>query len=168
VADELVDVVGPDGAVLGTVTRAEMRAGRLRHRCTFVLVRNTAGQVLVHRRSESKDMWPGRWDLACGGVVTAGEEWGPAACRELAEEVGVTGVDLDPLGEGEYADDDVDEVARVYGVTWDGPVRFTDGEVVEAHWVDLDELRRLLDTRPFVPDSVRLVLPHVLGGARRP
>src|SRR3954447_5289866 len=90
-AGELVDVVDDDGRVVRVVTRAEMRAGCLRHRCTFIVVRNTAGEVLIHRRSEDKDLWPGRWDLACGGVVTAGEAWEPAARRELAEELGIEG-----------------------------------------------------------------------------
>ena len=31
------------------------------------------GRLLVHRRSDDKDLWPGRWDLAVGGVVAAGE-----------------------------------------------------------------------------------------------
>jgi isopentenyldiphosphate isomerase len=162
--DEPVDVVDERDRVLRTVTRAEMRAGRLRHRCTFVVVRGSDGSVLVHRRSEDKDLWPGHWDLAVGGVVTAGEDWEPAACRELAEEVGITGADLVALGSGTYADDHVDEVARMWTVTWDGPISFDDGEVVEAHRVTLDELRDRLRRDPFVPDSRSLLGPHLLGG----
>lgn len=163
---ELVDVVDEDDDVVATVTRAEMRARRLRHRCTFVVVRNGAGQVLVHRRSDTKDMWPGRWDLACGGVVGTGEEWGHAAHRELAEEVGITGAELVPLGGGRYEDDDVSEVARMWATVWDGPVSFPDGEVAEALFVDLDELRLRLDRDRFVPDSVALLAARVLGEGR--
>ena len=163
-AHELVDVIGPDGGVERVVTRAEMRSGRLRHRCTFVVVRSTGGEVLIHRRSEHKDMWPGRWDLTCGGVVAAGEDWDDAARRELAEELGVEG-ELVALAEGSfaYADDDVDEVARIWQVEHDGPFEFTDDEVVEAHFVGIDELRRRIARDPFVPDSLALVAPLVLG-----
>ncbi|MEN9507404.1 MAG: hypothetical protein RI958_3330, partial [Actinomycetota bacterium] len=35
---ELVDVVDDDDRVVGTVTRAEMRAGRLMHRAVFIAV----------------------------------------------------------------------------------------------------------------------------------
>lgn len=162
-ASELVEVLDEDGRVLEVVTRARMRAGRLRHRCTFVVVRSPGGRVLVHRRSPHKDMWPDRWDLAAGGVVQAGEDWDRAAARELAEEVGVTGVALTPLVEGDvaYTDDDVAEVARLYTVTWDGPVTFADGEVVAARWVSVAELAELVEREPFVPDSVALVLPLV-------
>ena len=72
-----------------------MRRHRLRHRATFVVVRCSRGHVLMHRRSDTKDLWPGRWDLAVGGVVTAGEGYDDAARRELAEEVGVTDRRLD-------------------------------------------------------------------------
>ncbi|MFZ4668281.1 MAG: NUDIX hydrolase, partial [Microthrixaceae bacterium] len=162
-ADELVDVVDEHDQVIDTVTRAEMRRRRLRHRCTYVVVRTSDGGVLVHRRSEDKDLWPGAWDLAVGGVVTSGEDWERAARRELAEEVGVADVELEPIGAGAYSDDHVDEVARMWTVTWDGPVTFADGEVVEAHVVTLDELRARLDRDRFVPDSRALLADHLLG-----
>jgi isopentenyldiphosphate isomerase len=162
---ELVEVVDADGTVLDVVTRARMRSERLRHRCTFVVVRDPAGRVLVHQRSPHKDMWPSRWDLAAGGVVQAGEDWDLAAARELQEEVGVVEVPLVPLAGGAtlaYDDADVAELARIWTVVWDGPVTFGDGEVVAARWVTVDELRHLVATEPFVPDSVALVLPLVL------
>jgi 8-oxo-dGTP pyrophosphatase MutT (NUDIX family) len=136
-----------------------MRRDRLRHRVTFVVVRATDGRILVHRRSDTKDVWPGRWDLAVGGVVTAGESYDVAAARELAEEVGVAGVALAPLGAGRYEDDEVRIVARLYEAVCDGPFTFADGEVVEAHLVTLAELQARLATDAFVPDSVALLAP---------
>jgi hypothetical protein len=44
----------------------------------------------------------------------------------------------------------------------DGPFRFADGEVTEAHWVRLDDLNEWLGAKNFLPDSVALVLPRVL------
>lgn len=158
-AGELVDVVDLDDRVLRTVTRAEVRARRLRHRCTFVILRDARGCVLVHRRSEGKDVWPGHWDLCAGGVVTSGEGWADAAARELAEELGVRGVELRLLGGGRYDDGDVSEIGRVYTASWDGPLSFDDGEVVEARWLTLRELEALVTSQPFVPDSLALALP---------
>ena len=126
-ADELVDVVDEEDRVIGVTTRSAMRSGRLRHRTAFVLVRSLTGDVLVHRRAEHKDVWPGRWDLAAGGVLARGESYDDGAARELAEELGITGAPLHPLGRGRYEDADVAEIAAVYGVTWDGPVLFTEG-----------------------------------------
>lgn len=155
-AAELVDVVDGDGVVIDTVTRARMRAERLRHRAVFVIIRSGAGEILIHRRSDAKDLWPGRWDLGVGGVVAAGESYAVAAARELSEEVGVR-APLEEIGSGTYADDDVDLLARIYEARHDGPFHFDDGEVVEARFVTVDELRRLTSIYSFVPDSLALL-----------
>jgi isopentenyldiphosphate isomerase len=160
-------VVDTDDVVVGTVPRAIMRKERLRHRVTFVVVRATDGRILVHRRSDAKDVWPGRWDLAVGGVVTAGESYDDAAGRELAEEVGVTGVVLAPLGAGRYEDDDVRIVARLYEAVCDGPFTFADGEVVEALFVTLTELRfaggRLVRARQRCPPDATAFRSDLTG-----
>ena len=162
VGDELVDVVDGDDQVIGVATRREMRAGRLRHRTAFVIVRASDGKVLIHRRAENKDVWPGKWDLAAGGVLGQGEAYEDGARRELLEELGIDGVPLRSLGQGAFEDGRVSEIAAIFEVTWDGPVRFADGEVVEARWVTDTELERMLAELPFVPDSVALVVPLVL------
>jgi isopentenyldiphosphate isomerase len=159
-ARERVEVLDHDNNVIGIVTRAEMRARKLRHRCVSIVVRSSSGEVLIHRRAEHKDLWPGRWDLAVGGVVGVGEGWEQAARRELSEEIGVTAA-LRFLGEGSYQDDDVNEYAWVYECVHDGPFAFDDGEVVEALFVPLDELRARRSPHPFVPDSIALVLPMI-------
>ena len=156
---ELVEEVAPDGSVLRVVTRAEMRAGRLRHRCVYLLVVHD-GRLLVHRRADDKDVWPGRWDVAAGGVVTAGEAWDDAARRELAEELGIDAVPV-PVGDGSWDGDEAKVVGRVYVVDHGGPFRFDDGEVVEARFVDGAELDALLATEATCPDSVAVGLPYV-------
>ncbi|MFM7069951.1 MAG: NUDIX hydrolase [Actinomycetes bacterium] len=159
--DELVEEVDVDGRVLRVVPRWQMRRERLRHRCTFVVVRSSRSEVLIHQRSATKDLWPGRWDIAAGGVVQAGEPWEVAARPELAEELGVDGVDLSPLGTGSYEDDDVAEIARVWSVVSDGPFTFTDAEVVAARFVSLAELAARVAVDSFVPDSLAVVLPFL-------
>jgi isopentenyldiphosphate isomerase len=160
--DELVDVVDDTDRVVGTAPRRRMRAERLRHRAVFIVVRSTSGALLVHRRSDGKDLWPGRWDIAVGGVVGAGEEYDAAAQRELAEEIGVTDVVPAPLGTGRFTDADVDLFARCYRVVHDGPFHFADGEVVEARWVDASGLAALRSVAPFVPDSTALLSLEIL------
>ena len=156
-ADELVEEVDEQGNVLRVVTRAEMRAQRLRHRCVYLLVIDD-GRLLVHQRAPHKDVWPGRWDVAAGGVAGAGEPWRRAARRELAEELGV---DAEPVevGGGSWEDDEVQVLGRVYVVEHAGPFRFDDGEVVDARFVDLAELDALLASHETCPDSVALALP---------
>jgi len=154
--DELVDVVDAADRILATVPRWRMRAERLRHRAVFVAVASSDGLVLVQRRSDDKDLWPGRWDIGAGGVVAAGEGYDAAARRELYEEVGIEATPA-PTHGGAYADADVDLVARCYRVVHDGPVTLVDGEVVEVRWLDRGGFAALLTAEPFVPDSVALL-----------
>jgi isopentenyldiphosphate isomerase len=162
VAEEQVAVLDEDGAVIGVRPRSEVRRHNLRHAATAVLLRHPDGRIYVHRRSPHKDWQPSAHDAAAGGVLTAGEQPDPAAVRELAEELGVTGVRLEKLFVGRYDDDTTRYVAHVYEATYDGPVHFTDGEVVWGAWMTLAELGdRLRDPGwPFVPDT-RAVLDRL-------
>ena len=85
--DELVDVIDDAGRTIGTVTRREMRARRLPHRCVYVLVFNRQGQLFIHLRTATKDVYPSHWDVAIGGVLAAGESFAEGAKRELREEL---------------------------------------------------------------------------------
>jgi isopentenyldiphosphate isomerase len=158
--DELVDALDAMGNVAGVVSRREVRQGNLLHRSVLIAVVNDSDELLVHRRAAWKDLWPDTWDIAVGGVVGAGEAWEAAAARELAEETGVT-AELGYLGEGEYADADVREIARVYHARTDGPFSFDDGEIVEAAWVPIRQVRQWLTDKAVCPDSVALVLPRL-------
>ncbi len=71
-AEELVDVVDADDNVVAVVPRSRMRAENLRHRSVGIMVVNHVGEILIHRRADTKDVWPGWWDLAVGGVVVGG------------------------------------------------------------------------------------------------
>jgi isopentenyldiphosphate isomerase len=159
VPEELVDIVDDDDRVIATVARREMRAKRLMHRSVGIAVMSAEGRLLVHRRSPLKDVWPGWWDIAAGGVVTAGESYEQAARRELAEELGVVGVQLEYIGSGRFVDQNVAEICHGYRVVHDGPFTFNDGEVVEVRWVTFAELEDMRLTHQFLPDSITLLLP---------
>jgi len=156
---ERVDIVDADDRVVRTVSRAEMRAQRLRHRAVFIAVVSTDGRVLIHQRSFDKDLWPGRWDLAVGGVVASVMKTMTSASAIAARKVGVTDATPVEIGGGTYTDDDVALVGRCFRVTTDGPFTFADGEVIHAEWVALDDLDALIEERSFLPDSVALLLP---------
>lgn len=159
--DEMVEEIDITGAVLGLVSRREMRARSLGHRSVFVAVVSHDGQLLVHRRAETKDVWPGCFDVAVGGVCAPAETWRDAAVRELAEELGMESPAVEMLGTGAYRDGEVCLVAAVFLVRSDGPFRFADGEITEAHWVTRGDLDEWLAARQFLPDSIALVLPRL-------
>lgn len=175
---ELVEVLDEAGRVEGVVTRAEMRAGNLRHRASFVVVVSLdRARVLVHRRADWKDVWPGAWDLAFGGVAGVAESEAVTAVRELYEELGldVAPNDLQTVGVGRYDGPEVRVIGNVWLVVSDGPfelerneVTSTDrmsgtGEVVEVEWLELADLDGWLHGHEVCPDTVSIVVPLLRG-----
>ncbi|MCB0969235.1 MAG: NUDIX domain-containing protein [Ilumatobacter sp.] len=162
-ADELVEWVDDDDRLIEVVPRSRMRAENLLHRSVAVIVTTTDGRLVVQRRADHKDLFPGWWDIGAGGVVAAGEDLTTAACRELAEELGVAVdvTELDDLGVGRHDDDQAREICRVFSVTSDGPFVAVDGEASEIRTVDPDEFTALVAREPFLPGSLALLLPHV-------
>jgi 8-oxo-dGTP pyrophosphatase MutT (NUDIX family) len=156
---EIVALVDRDGTVLGPAERSVVRRDNLMHACTAVLVRDSHGRIYVHRRSDDKDWAPGHHDAAAGGVLTFGEDPLGAARRELAEELGITGADLRPLGLAVYEDETTRCVKHCFETTWDGEVRHADGEVVWGAWMTLPELDAHLADEAwlFVPDTRALL-----------
>jgi 8-oxo-dGTP pyrophosphatase MutT (NUDIX family) len=156
---EIVALVDRSGAVTGSAERSVVRRHNLLHAATAVLVRDPAGRIYVHRRSPDKDWAPSHHDAAAGGIMGAGEEPAPAAARELAEELGVSGAELRPLGLNVYEDDTTRCVEHCFETTWAGPVRHADGEVVWGAWMDLEKLDAHLGDPAwlFVPDTRALL-----------
>ncbi len=158
-AAELVEHVDADGNVIGIVPRAEVRAGLLRHRCTFVAVVDSSNRLVVHQRADWKDIYPGWWDVAFGGVCGVGEDWVSAARRELAEEAGLTGEALWPLGRVHYDAFDGSLIGEVYLVHSDAEPTCPDDEVVAIDRVPIADLGRWLEGRPVCRDSLQVVVP---------
>ncbi|MBW2484328.1 MAG: NUDIX hydrolase, partial [Deltaproteobacteria bacterium] len=70
--DEIVLIVNMKNKVTGSAPRHEMRAKGLPHRAAYILVFNSTGELFVQKRTMSKDIYPGHYDIAAGGVVLAG------------------------------------------------------------------------------------------------
>ncbi len=157
---ELVDILDDAGNTIGTTTRREMRAERLPHRCTYILVFNRKGELFIHLRTSTKDVYPSHWDLCVGGVAAAGESFEQGAERELKEEVGVV-APLTPLFPFRYADSHTIAHGMVYRAEHDGPFQLQAEEVVRGEFVTLPEALRRIEREPFCPDGVAVLRKYL-------
>jgi isopentenyldiphosphate isomerase len=168
-ADERVDVVDEHDRVLRTVTRREIREGNLLHRSVYILVFNSAAALFVHRRTASKDVFPGFWDVAVGGVVGAGEAYDEAASRELDEEIGVAGVPLRSLFRMRYEDDSSRVLGRVYACGWNAALRLQRSEIDAGEWVAPAAPLQERQGRRYCPDGLQALRRYLYecGGEER-
>ena len=165
--EEEVALYDDEGRVIGSVPRSVMRSQNLRHAASSVVVRNGSGHIYLHRRTTTKDVYPGLLDFAAGGVVLAGEDPALGAIREVEEELGVVGVPLEPFDVADYADDSTRYRAFRFVVTYDGPIRWQPEEVAWGEWITVHELVRRLDEEAdtIVPDSISVWGETIRGWA---
>ncbi|MDE1165778.1 MAG: NUDIX hydrolase [Pseudomonas sp.] len=151
---ELIAWVDEHDSPLGALPRAELRERGLIGRGTYILLFNSAGELCVHRRTLSKAIYPGYWDVAAGGMVQAGESFAESAARELEEELGVAGVEL-TAHEHFFFDQPGNRLwCGVFSAVWDGPLKLQPEEVMEARFLPLADALAESQTKPYCPDSL--------------
>ncbi|PTQ67869.1 NUDIX hydrolase [Pseudomonas sp. GV071] len=139
---------------LGALPRAELRERGLIGRGTFILLFNSAGELCVHRRTLSKAIYPGYWDVAAGGMVQQGESYAESAARELEEELGIGGVPL-TAHEHFFFDQPGNRLwCAVFSAVSDAPLRLQPEEVLEARFMPIQAALAAADSQPFCPDSL--------------
>lgn len=159
-ADEIVDIVDEADQVIGVALRSHMRRHRLRHRAVYILVFDRHDRLLIHQRTFTKDIYPGLWDVAFGGVLGAGESYLDGARRELLEEAGLD----DPIEELfpiTHDDESSSVVGHVYRCRTEKAPRLQDTEVARAEWLDRESCQTRTRVDRFCPDGL-LVLQRYL------
>jgi isopentenyldiphosphate isomerase len=151
---EIVAWVDRDDQLLGGLPRQQLRERGLIGRGTFILLFNSAGELCVHQRTLSKALYPGFWDVAAGGMVAVDESYAESAARELAEELGVSGVAL-TAHERFYFEGEHNHLwCAVFSAVWDGPLHVQPEEVQNACFMPVDEALHLSTQQEYCPDSL--------------
>jgi len=87
---ELFDLLNHQGEQTGqSKPRDQVHRDGDWHASVDVVVINSKSEILLQKRSATKEAFPNMWELSCSGHLSAGEDSVTAAVRELAEEVGI-------------------------------------------------------------------------------
>jgi isopentenyldiphosphate isomerase len=156
-AEEIIAIVNERNEVVGSATRREMRARRLPHRSTYILVFNSHGELYVQKRTQTKDVFPGYCDPAAGGVVLIGETYEQGAVRELEEELGIRNVPLVRHFTHCYQDRDVCVWGALFSCTFDGPMTLQAEEIVSGEFVPVSAVLERSKSEPFTPDGMLML-----------
>ena len=146
-------IVDAQNRVVGAAPRWRMRRDNLIHRATYILVFNPRGELFVHQRTFTKDVYPGFYDIAAGGVVQAGESYDDSARRELAEELGITDRPLEPIFDTYWQDERCRVWGRVYRCIHDGPMVLQPEEIIGGGFLRPEAVLADLPAERLTPDG---------------
>jgi isopentenyl-diphosphate delta-isomerase type 1 len=145
--DELLDVVNDADAVTSQSMRSVVHERGLLHRGVHILLFTPDGKLLIQKRSANRRQYASLWDCSVSEHVKAGESYHKAAQRGLQEELGVTGIDLQPLVKFKmnYGQND-NEISIVFQSHTDSNEVYPDPvEIDSVHWLSVDELKNMMD-----------------------
>ena len=118
--------------------------------CVGALIRNAGGQVYVHRRSMTRRLFPGVWDIV-GGHVETGETAEEALAREITEETGwrLSRI-VATIADWEWEHDgvvrrEIDYIVEIEGDT--GAPRLEAGKHDACAWVGSEDVDLMMEGR---------------------
>lgn len=151
--DEWFPVVDATGLVLGKATRRECHNGSKKlHPVIHLHVFNEAGDLYLQKRSETKDIQPGKWDTAVGGHVDYGEAVEAALLREAREELGITGFIPEFITRYVFESEIEKELVHTYKTVYNGVFTPDAGELDEGRFWSLAEIKANLGKGIFTPN----------------
>lgn len=159
---ELFDVVDTNGNPTGkTVTRELAHSQGIWHRTAHVwLVRKNEEQlqILLQKRTQTKDSFPGCYDISSAGHIPAGTDFITSALRELEEELGIraNASELVYCGDRKIITDNIFHGAEFHDRQYSR---------VFLLWLDLDE--KSFSIQPEEIDSIKwLAFDECLEGVK--
>ncbi len=155
--EEIVQIVDRENSEVEALPRCIMRQQGLIHRASYILVFNDQEELFLQKRSAGKDLYPSCWDVAAGGVVLAGESYEESAARELAEELGVEGVQCSPLFDQYFEEEDNRVWGRIFSCTHNGPFRLQEEEVAYGCFMTVPAIFELSKKEAFTPDGIDIL-----------
>ena len=161
---EFLDIVDMSGTPTGEIIDRETahREGIL-HRTTHLWIlrhRPDGTEVLLQKRSQNKDSFPGCYDISSAGHMPAGVDWLSSALRELEEELGITNVreeDLILCGQRHITHDAVfhnkpfrdRQISNIYCLWLDvnpEDLFLQESEVESVIWMPLEDCIKKIET----------------------
>jgi len=153
---EILDIVDEFGNPTGLIVeRKKAHEEGIRHRTSHVWIlrkKDNKIQILLQKRSEDKDSFPGYYDISSAGHIPAGSSFEYSAIRELKEEIGVDATidELIDCGNRKFYFENVfhgklfkdNQISKIF-VLWkdleENEFVFLDHEVSQVKWFDFDE-----------------------------
>lgn len=160
--EELLEVVNHKGEVIAILPRTHIHGNpSLIHKVVHVLVFNKMGELLLQKRSMSKDVAPGRWDTSVGGHLNPGEDPLSTARREMSEELGISLGQLKFLYTYIHTNSYETELVYTYSCHYEGEIYFNPSEIDEVKFWSLEEIHEHMGKKTLSDNFEHEVLNYL-------
>lgn len=162
---EYWDVYDKDGNFTGKVVEknSDFLPGEY-HKAVEIWIVNDNGLLLVQRRSDSVEFYPGYWGLTTGRIK-AGETPETGCVRELAEELGIAASPSDFIHIYHAVRETLPLIWDIFVLKWNGSIdelSYSDHEVSDAKWMTSDELRDIIARKEiFIYPELEEMLDYI-------
>lgn len=153
--DELLTQVDKENIVVGPIPRGVAHASKdVYYRTIYVLVKNEQNEILLQKRSATKDLYPNCWDLSVGGHVVYGDSYEETALRELREELGITANLKDTVKKGEVLVSlpNSNEYFYVYEyqLKASDEIQLASAEIAETKWLGIEKIKKSIEDKSLL------------------
>ena len=160
-AEEFFDIVNDVNEVIGQEARRIVHKTGLWHRGVHVFLFTPDGRLLVQKRSQNRDTFPGRLDCSVSEHLKVGESYFDGAVRGLDEELGIDGISLTRLVQFKmnYGPND-NEFSDLYEGVFDGSsLNIDPGEVAAIEYYTISQLEEMIISEQslFAPWFIQLI-----------
>jgi len=165
--DELLPIVDRKDHPIGQIKRKEAHLRPdIIHRAISVLIFDESGQLLIQKRSMTKDTCPGFWSESVGGHVGVNEGYQEVAVREVYEELGVQihQSHLTKVGKIITLSEWEQEMTMVFcfSIPSTTPLKPNKEEISEITYIDKRALKKSIITEKWTPSSLQILQAFVL------
>lgn len=153
---ELFPIVDEKGDVIGSASRKECHSGTKKlHPVVHLHVFDSEGRLFLQKRSENKDIQPGKWDTSVGGHIDYGETVGEALQRETFEELGFYANSLELLYKYVFESDVERELVHTFRcVVEHSDIKFAPDEIEDGRFFRFEEIESLIAKSQTTPNFV--------------
>ena len=159
--------VDKDDNEIGVGPQEIAHANGIIHRVIRIYLFNSRGEVLLQKRAAHLRTNPGKWNESVAGHVDVGETYQEAAVREMQEELGLSGIELQEFKKIYLEENEENKRKRftaLYTGRYDGEVHPNAEEVSIVRWVSPEIIRKeIIENPEHFSEGSRICLSALLA-----
>ena len=163
--EEWFDIVDEEGRVKGKAPRSVCHSGPgMLHPVVHVHIIDPKDRIFLQKRSQKKQVQPGKWDTSIGGHISSGEKLEEALKREAAEELGITDFNVQFVTRYTWKSDIESELVFMFVSRYNRAITINKEEIDEGKFWRIKKIKESLGKGIFTSNfeyEFDILLKHI-------